>query len=161
MTMNVRGFSPTPFWVGEWGGGICCCFFIQLTVVPKLLEKGKFFWQFEKENFDSFKRKTLTVLKGKFWQFEKENFDSLKRGILTVWKGEFWQFWKEKFWQFKKENFDSLKKIILTVWKREILTVRKRKILTVRDAQFENHCNRILCKSRTFHSLNRDEKYGN
>jgi hypothetical protein len=33
--------------------------------------------------------KILTVLKGKFWQFEKENFGSLKRKTLTVWKGKF------------------------------------------------------------------------
>ncbi len=78
--------------------------------------KGKF-WQFWKENFDSFERKILTVWKGKFWQFgkgiiwqfwkenfdslEKENFDSLKRKILTVWKGKFWQFGKEKFEGFR------------------------------------------------------------
>jgi hypothetical protein len=71
--------------------------------------------QFEKENFDSLKRKILTVWKGKIRQFEKENFDSLKRKISAVWKG--------KFWQFEKENFDSLKRKILTVWKRKISTI--------------------------------------
>jgi hypothetical protein len=30
----------------------------------------------------------------KFWQFWKKNFDSLKRKILTVWKIKFWQFEK-------------------------------------------------------------------
>jgi hypothetical protein len=55
------------------------------------------FWQFGKENFDSLKRK--------FWQFGKENFDSLKR--------KFWQFGKENFDSLEKENFDSLEKEIL------------------------------------------------
>ncbi len=58
------------------------------------------------------KRKILTVCKGKFWQFVKENFDSLKRKILTVWKRQILTVWKRKiltvcigkFWQFEKEN---------------------------------------------------------
>jgi hypothetical protein len=53
---------------------------------------------------------------GNFWQFEKENFDSLKKKILTVWKGKFLTVWKRKFCQFEKGNFDSLKREILTVW---------------------------------------------
>ncbi len=91
----------------------------------------------EKENFDSlkkkiltvWKRKILTVWKGKFWQFEKGNFDSLKRKFLTVWKwkfwqfgkGKFWQFGKGKFWQFEEENFDSLEKENFDSLKRKIL----------------------------------------
>ncbi len=67
---------------------------------------------------------------------EQENFDSLKRKILTVWKEKFWQFGKGKFWQFGKKNFDSLERKILTVWKRKILTVWKRKILTVWKGKF-------------------------
>ncbi len=73
------------------------------------------FWQFEKENFDSFGRKNLTVWKGKFWQFGK---------------GKFWQFGKGKFWQFEKGNFDSLKRKIFDSLKKKILTVWKGKVPT-------------------------------
>jgi hypothetical protein len=55
------------------------------------------FWQFEKGNFDSLKRKFLTVWKGKF---------------LTVWKGKFLTVWKGKFLTVWKGNFDSLKREI-------------------------------------------------
>jgi hypothetical protein len=36
------------------------------------------------EIFDSLKKEILTVWNGNFWQFEKGNFDSLKRKILTI-----------------------------------------------------------------------------
>jgi hypothetical protein len=53
------------------------------------------------------------------WIVVDVNFDSLKRKILTVRKEKFWQFEKGKFWQFGKKNFDSSKMKILTVrkWK--------------------------------------------
>jgi hypothetical protein len=54
-------------------------------------------------------------------QFEMKNFDSLKRKILTVWKGKFWQLKNENFWQFEKENFDSFEKENFDSLKRKIL----------------------------------------
>jgi hypothetical protein len=102
----------------------CCSYFdpVFLKLFESRHTKSKF-WQFQKKidslemgNFDSlerkiltvWKRKILTVLKGKFDSFENQNFYSLKRKILTVWKEKFWQFgWK--FWQFEKDNFDSFR----------------------------------------------------
>jgi hypothetical protein len=63
------------------------------------------------------------IQSGRIWQFEKEIFDSLKRKFLTVWKGNFWQFDKENFDSLKKENSGSLERNILTVWKRKIVHI--------------------------------------
>ncbi len=75
---------------------IFCCFMCFLAFLIKAVVE---IWGFALDNFDSLKRKILTVWKGKFWQFGKENFDSLKRKILTVWKGKFDSL-KRKIWQF-------------------------------------------------------------
>ncbi len=56
------------------------------------------------------KRKFLTVLKGKFRQFEKEIFDSFKRKFLTVWKGNFDSLESENFDSLESEIFDCSKK---------------------------------------------------
>ncbi len=56
---------------------------------------------------------------------ENGNFDSLKRRILTVLKTGILTVWKEIFDSLEKENFDSLKMKILIVWKRNIMSFIK------------------------------------
>jgi hypothetical protein len=96
-----------------WRLGSECCYillavdFIRVFMMPlKLMRCFK--------NFYSLKREILTVWKGKFDNLEKENFDSLKRKILTVLKREILTVWKGNFDSLEKENFDSL--IIEKTW---------------------------------------------
>jgi hypothetical protein len=119
-------------WVGETAGSFATIIYGFGLIFPIVWSGGKssiimmgklLRWLvsstwFKVGEFDSLKRKFLTVWKGNFWQFEKEIFDSLTRKILTVWKKKILVVWKGIFWQFGKGKlFTSWRPCFLSKFK--------------------------------------------